>query len=191
VIIRCIMMFVALFLAAPAANAGIIYDWTGKCAVGCGGTAAVTLYLSDNFVGGTAVSAFNGTSATDVLGLEVYMPSDGTYPSYSASLTAPYYTIFGTAVDPLLLPVMSGTGSGYIFLFGGFLETVFSMVADGSWHFGSGLTQTATCSEALPPEGCIGTSSTWVLRTVPEPATAFLFGLGLVVLAGFRKHRRV
>jgi hypothetical protein len=179
----------AFMLMAPAVNATIIYDWSGGCTVGCGGIATASLYLDDSYMPGTALTPFNGTHTTPILGLELFMPSDGTRPNYSASLMSPAYTIFGSVVNPLWLPEQSGTGGGTIFLFGGFMATSLSVAWDGSWQFGSGLSLSSVCSEALSPGGCSGTSSQWVVRAVPAPSSEFLLGLGLIVLAGMRLRK--
>lgn len=176
----------ALLLLAPTVSATIIYDWSGRCNAGCGGTATASLYLDDSYVPGTALTPFDGTRTTHILGLELFMPSDGTRPSYSGSLMSPSYTVFGSAVNPLWLPEVSGTGGGTIFLFGGYMATSLSVALDGSWQFGSGISLSSVCSQALSPGGCAGTSGEWVRRAVPVPSTVFLLGLGFLVLVGMR-----
>lgn len=181
-----LLSIVAFMLMPPAAGATIIYDWSGGCTVGCSGTATASLYLDDSFVPGSVLTPFSMARTTSVLGIELYMPSDGVRPGYSASLMSPSHSIYGSVVSPLWLPELSGTGAGTIFWFGGFMASSFTMAMDGSWQFGSGLSLSSVCSEALSPWGCSGTSSEWVLRRVPTPSTLFLLGLGLVVLGGMR-----
>ncbi len=188
--VRLLLVLTALFLwSATPARATIIYDWSGNCTVGCNGVASATLYLDDSYVPGTSVTAYNGSNVTGILGLDLFMPSDGIHAEFSASPVSPTRHAYGSVVNPLSLPLQTGTGSGTMFMFGGFTMTSFSTFNDGSWQFGNGLIQSSVCSELLPAGGCSGTGSEWVRRQVPEPATALLLGIGFIALAGLRRRR--
>lgn len=184
------LSFTALLMLAPIAHATIIYDWSGTCNVGCGGTATASLYLDDSYVPGSAITSFNFSHTTPIQGLDLYMPAMGGRPAYSASFTSHDRNFYGTVSDPLWLPLQSGTGAGTIFSFGGYMATTLSMAWDGSWQFGEGMTMSSVCSEALAPGGCGGTASQWVRRSVPLPGTAFLLALGLAVMAVPRLRKR-
>ena len=184
-----VLSMLAFMLVAPAAGATIIYDWSGRCTVGCNGTATASLYLDDSYVPGTALTPFSAARTTAVLGIELFMPSNGVRPSYSASLMSPAHSIYGSVVSPLWLPDETGTGAGTMFWYGGFMASSFSMTSDGSWQFGNGLNLSSACSEALSPWGCSGTSSEWVRRAVPAPGTGMLLALGLLALAGARSRK--
>jgi hypothetical protein len=182
-------MCAALWAVSPGANAVIVYDWHGKCNVGCDGTANATLYLDAGYEPGASVAPFDGSGSTVILGFDWYLSGHESPSHERESPDSHRYKIFGSALNPLALPRRSGTGAGTIFSFGGFTETVFATSGDGSWQFGSGFSLSSACSQTRPSGGCRGTSGEWVLRAVPEPATDTLLGLGLVALAGLRKRK--
>ena len=157
---------VAMGLAAPQAEAVVIYDWSGACEFGCTGQATAVLTLADTYVPGTQVMAADFVSIS-------YSSNAG---SYNVPGNAGLELIFGPAV----LPTVSGTATiGFDFTDVG---RIFS-TTPGSW---SSLFVSLGIDHG-------GTEYDWSLRELPEPGALSLFGLGLagLALAGRRRKKAV
>lgn len=155
---------VAMGLAAPQAEAVVIYDWSGACEFGCTGQATAVLTLADTYVPGTQVMAADFVSIS-------YSSNAG---SYNIPPDAGLELIFG----PAILPAVSGVATiGFDFTDAG---RIFQ-TATGSW---------ASLFVSLGIDHG-GTEYEWVLRELPEPGALSLFGLGLagLALAGRRRNK--
>lgn len=174
-----------LTLGAPAAHASIIYDWTGTCTVNCSGTAKATLYLDDAYLPGSTIP---GGPTTTIERLDVFMPTDGTYPSYGYTFLD--FSVFFAGVT---LPVDSGPGIVSLNPQPNTYDAnFFTTQADGTWAFGEATwilagNQFQTCwTEGA---NCSGTSSAWV-RRLPAPGSLALMLAGLGALGVVVRRRR-
>lgn len=172
-------------LVAPVASAAIVYDWTGTCTLNCSGTAKATMYLDDSYVPGSTIP--EGMTNL-ILRLDVFMPTDGQYPSYGFS-----FFDFVIWYQGVTLPEQSGPGLvNFSPLPATYDANFFSTQPDGRWQFGE-----ATWIESggdfltcwTEGSNCAGTSSLWVLR-VPEPTVLTLLCFGLAGLAFTRRRKQ-
>ncbi len=158
---------VVLGMAAPKANAVVIYDWSGLCDSGCAGQATAVLTLEDTYVPGTQVMDADFVSFS-------YSSSSGTYD-------IPADTAFDDFSVPSILPVVSGQAQILIDFDGP--GTLFDSLPGGGWL---SLFAPAGISDG-------GDEHQWVLRTTdltaPGPLSLLALGLAGLALAGRRVSR--
>lgn len=155
---------VALGMAAPQAEAIVIYDFTGSCSFGCTGQATAVLILDDTYVPGTQVVA------ADFIAIS-YSSDAG---SYQIPPDAGLELIFGPAV----LPAVAGEATiGLDFTDAG---RIFQTAGAGVW---------ASLFVSLGIDHG-GTEYEWVLRQLPAPGPLSLLALGLVGLAIAGRRRK-
>lgn len=157
-------------LYVPAAQANVVYDWTGTClpgsvTPGCIGTATGVLELTDAYTPGTTVEASEFVSWS-------FSSSDVNYSRTAADLVDIFFN------GPL--PAVSGIELGAFRL-------TFT-----SGFFNADPTGRPFWDSRVPDSNnrAIGEGSFWTLRQVPAPATLALMVLGMAGL-GFRRGKQV
>ena len=156
----------AMGLAAPKAEAVVIYDWVGTCTQFCSGEATAVLTLADSYVPGTEVMDDEFISFS--------------YRSNTLSYDIPDDAGFVRFEDAAVLPAMSGTTNidlvfwefGFDNRFGAF---------DGFWD--------SRFFDFVPDDLDRGNVHLWTLRqptelTAPGPLSLLVLGLAGLALAG-------
>ena len=158
---------VALGMAAPKANALVIYDWSGLCESGCVGQASAVLTLADTYVPGTQVMDADFISFSYSSSSGTYdIPADVAFDDFSPGSSLP-------AVSGLALILIDFDGSG----------TIFDSMLSGGWL------------SLFDPAGIndVGDEHQWVLRTTdltaPGPLSLLALGLAGLALAGRRRGK--
>jgi hypothetical protein len=164
-------LLAALALIALPAQADVIYQWQGKCALGCSGTAHAVLTLSDTYVPGDELDL---NSTTFLINL-FYQDSDDTRNMPGAT---PFQRgqDFETRFADSFLPELSGPGPLNLWV----NDQTFSSFSDGNWVFAFG-------SIGFGHHTARGTDGNFTLQTaapVDEPSTALLALFGLLGFCG-------
>ena len=154
---------VALGMAAPQAEALVIYDFTGACDFGCTGQASAVLTLADTYVPGTQVTSADFISFS--------YDSDSGF--YNVPPDAGLELIFGPAV----LPAVSGQA------------TISFDFTDAGRLFQTSPSSWGSVFASLGIDHG-GTEYEWVLRELPAPGPLSLIALGLVGLALAKRCRK-
>ena len=157
---------VALGLAAPKAEAVVIYDWAGTCTGGCMGQASAVLTLVDSYTPGTLASTL------DVISFS-YSSSNGAYDIPADAVLA-----FASAT----LPAVSGEGM---------VNLIFA-VAGSEFRPNTSMSWTSHFAPAGVDDR--GTDNTWTLRqptelSAPGPLSLLALGLAGLALAGRRRGK--
>ena len=152
-------------MAAPKADAVVIYDWSGLCDSGCAGQATAVLTLEDSYLPGTQVMGADFISFSYSSSRGAYdIPADAALDGFSV---------------PSILPVVSGAAQILLDIDGP--GTLFDSLPGGGWL--------SLFAPAGIDDG--GDEHQWVLRTTdltaPGPLSLLALGLAGLALAGRRR----
>lgn len=157
----------AMGLAAPKAEAVVVYDWVGTCTSFCSGEATAVLTLADSY-----------TPGTEVMDSEFISFS---YRSNTLAYDIPADAAFALFDGPAILPAVSGTTNIDI-IFAGF-DRMFGAF-DGFWD--------SRFVDFVPDDIDFGREHLWTLRqptALSAPGPLPLLALGLVGLALAERQR--